>query len=88
MSRVTNEGVVVCCKAVTANLLTEVGLVVEPITTIAKLKSSFEASISIRKPPITVTSSNPFISPSPSSFFFFSSMLRSNIRSHRSIGKL
>ena len=87
MSRVTNKGVMMRCKAVTANLLTVVGLPVEPSTAIAKPKGYLDASLSIRQPPRTVTSSNPVISPSLSSFFFFSSMLRSNSRSHRSIGK-
>ena len=32
MSKVTNEGVMMCCKAVAANLLTVAGLLVEPTT--------------------------------------------------------
>ena len=87
MSRVMNEGVMMRFKAVTANLLTVVGLIVEPSTAIEKPKGSLGVSLSIRQPPITVTSSNLVISTSLSSFFFFSGMLRSNGISHQSIGK-
>ena len=51
MPRKTNEGVMILCKTITANLLTIVGLLVEPITSLAKPKASLEASLSIRKPP-------------------------------------
>ena len=50
MSRETNEGVVMRCKTITANLLIIVGLLVEPITYLAKLKASLEASIYTIKP--------------------------------------
>ena len=87
MSWVTNEGVTMSCKAVTANLLKVVGCLVEPITYIAKSKGYLEESISIIQPPIKVTSSNMVISPSLYRFFFFGGMLRSNSRSHQSIYK-
>ena len=54
MSRVTNEGVVMHYKAVTANLLPVVGLLVGPITSILKLKGYLEASLSIWQHPIPV----------------------------------
>ena len=73
------------CKTITSNLLTVVGLLVEPSTPIAKPKASIKAYLSIRPPPWTVTSSKPVIYPSLSCFFSLSSMLRSNSRSHRSI---
>ena len=45
MSRVRNKGVMMHCKEVTANLLTVVGLLVEPSTAIVKPKGYLEASI-------------------------------------------
>ena len=42
MSREMNEGVVMCCKEIMANLLIVVGILVEPTTTIAKPKGSLE----------------------------------------------
>ena len=86
MSRETNEGVMMHCKSITANLLTIVGLLVENITSLAKPKASLEASLSIRKPPLTLTYSKPVISPSLSSLISFRSILRYNSRSPRSIG--
>ena len=58
MSRVVNKGVVMHFKASTANLLTVVGLLVEPITSVAKPKGYLEAYLSIIQPHITVTFSN------------------------------
>ena len=87
MSGVKNKGVVMCYKAVTDKFLTILGLLVEPIASIEKPKGYTEAYISIRQPKITLTSSNPIISPSLSILFFFISMLISNSRIHRSIGK-
>ena len=43
----TNEGVVMSCKTITANLLTIVCLLVEPITPLAKPRVSLEVSLSI-----------------------------------------
>ena len=86
LSTVMNKGVKMRYKAVTANLLTVVGLLVEPSKAIKKM-SSLEASLSIRQPTITVISSSPFISPPLSRSLFFSSMLISNSRSHQSIGQ-
>ena len=86
MSRVTNEEVMMHCKAVTENLLVVVGLLFEPSTAIEKSKGLIEASLSISQTIITVTSSIPVISPSLSSSFYLSSMLRSNSISHQSIG--
>ena len=70
ISRVMNEGVMMRCKAVTANLLTVVGLIVYSSAAISKPKVYLEAYLSIMQPPITVTSSSPVISTSLSSFFF------------------
>ena len=85
MSKETNEGVVMRCKTITANLLIIVGLLVEPITYLAKLKASLEASIYTIKPTWTVNYSKPFISPSLSILLSFNSIMRSNSRSHQSI---
>ena len=79
MSRETNEGVMMRCKKITANLLTILHLLVEHITPLEKPKASLEAYISIRQPTCTVIYSNPVISLSLYSFFYFGSMLRSNI---------
>ena len=70
MSRVINKGVVMRCKAVTVDLLTVVGLLVEPIATISKPRIYLEEFISIRQHPITVTSSSMVITPSLSRSFF------------------
>ena len=43
MSRETNKGVMMLCKAITANFLTVVGLIVENRTVIAKPKGYLEA---------------------------------------------
>ena len=86
ISTVINEVVKMRYKSVTANLLTVVGILVEPSAAIENPKVSLETSSSIRQHPITVNSSSPIISPSLYSSFFSSSMLRSNSRSHRSIG--
>ena len=51
MSRETNEGVMMRCKIISAKLLTIVGLLVEPRTSLAKPKASLEASLSIRQAP-------------------------------------
>ena len=51
MSRETNEGVIMCCKKITANLLTIVDLLVEPGTSLSKPKDSLDASISISQYP-------------------------------------
>ena len=75
------------CKAVTSNLLTVVGLIVEPRIAIEKIKGYIEAFIYMIQTPITVTSINLANPPHLSSFLFFSSMLISNSRSHQSIGK-
>ena len=85
MSMETNKGVVMRCKTIPANLLTVVGLIVEPITAIENTKGYIEAFISIRQNPLTLKSSNQVILPSLSIFFSFRSMLRFNIRSHRVI---
>ena len=87
MSRLIDERVMMCFKAVTVNLLTVLGLLVEPITAIVKPKGSLERDVYIRENPITVTSVDPVIYPSLYSLFFFNSMLRSNSRGHQSIGK-
>ena len=73
------------CKAIMANLLTVVGLIVEPITDIEKPTGYIEGYISIRQPPWKVTYSKPVISLSLSILFYFCSMLISNSRSHQSI---
>ena len=78
MSRETDEGVMMCFKTITTNLLTIIHLIVEPIKSLAKLKASLEAFIYIRKIPGTVTSSKPVISSSLFIFFFYGNMLRSN----------
>ena len=78
MSRETNEGVMMRCKTINANVSKIVNLLVEPITSLAKLKDSIEAYLSIRQPPWTVTSSKPVISPSLSSLSSFVNMLRPN----------
>ena len=64
MSRETDEGVMMCFKTITTNLLTIIHLLVEPIKSLAKPKASLEAFIYIRQIPGTVTSSKPVISPS------------------------
>ena len=86
MSTAINKGIKMRCKSVTANFFTVVGLLVENITAIAKPKGYLEAFLSIGQPLITVTYSSPVITPSLPSSFFFSSMLRSNSKIHRSIG--
>ena len=86
MSTVINEGVEMCCKAVTPNLFTAVGFLIEPSTSITKPKDYLEVCLSIMQPPIALTSSSPVIPPSLPSSFFFSIMLRSNSRIHQSIG--
>ena len=83
MSRVMNEGVVICCKEITDNFLTVVDLLVRPIKTIVKPKGSLETYFFIRQPPLTVNSSNLVKYPSLSNFFFLGIMIRSNIRSHQ-----
>ena len=85
VSRETNEGVMIRCKEITDNLLTVVGLIVEPRKAIEKPKSSIGEYISISQPQQTVTSSKPFIYHYIYSFFFFISMMRSNGRSYRCI---
>ena len=45
MSRETNEGVMMCCKTITANLLRIVRLLIEPIKYLAKPKDYIETSI-------------------------------------------
>ena len=79
MSRETNEGVMMLFKTITTNLPTIVHLLVEFVTSLDKPKASLEASISIRQPTWTVTSSKPVIYPSLFSFLFFGNMLGSNI---------
>ena len=86
VSTVIKEGVKMCCKAVTAKFLTVVGLLYENSKEIIKPKSYPEAYLSISKYPIAVTSSSPVIYISLSISLFFSSILRSNSRSHQSIG--
>ena len=85
MSRVMNEGVMMRCKEITANFLTEVGLIIEPSTSIAKPKGSLKAYIYIIKTTWTLTYSNTVKSPPLSIFLIFSSMLIFNSRSHQSI---
>ena len=78
MSRETNEGSMMCCKTIKANVLTIVRLLVEPITSLAKPKAYLESYISIMQTLWTVTSINHVIYPSFSSFFSFWNMLISN----------
>ena len=78
MSREMNEGVIMNFKTITMNLLTILHPLVEPITSLAKPKASLEAYFPIRQLPWTATSTNPVVSPSLFSFFFFGNMLRSN----------
>ena len=66
------------CKSITTNLLTVVGLLVEPSTAIKKPNCSIGVSFSIRQPSIKVTYIINVIYPSLSSFVFSSSMLISN----------
>ena len=47
----TNKVVVMCCKIITANFLTVLGLLVEPITSIAKTKANLQAYLSISQTP-------------------------------------
>ena len=86
MSRVTNEGVMICFKAIMANFLTVVGIIVEHSTLIKKPKGCIEESCYIRQPTSKVTSSDPIISPYLVRSFFFISMMRSNSISKQSIG--
>ena len=51
MSSVMNEGVMIRYKAITANLLTVVGIIFEPRTYIAKPTGSVEAPCSISQAP-------------------------------------
>ena len=80
MSTVMNEGFKISCKAVMTQLFTVLGILVELSKTIAKPKGYLEASPSIRQPYITVTSNSPVIYSSLFSYFFFSSILWTNIR--------
>ena len=73
MSRVKNEGLMMHYKSVTDNMLTVVGHIFEPNTAIEEPKGSLEANLSIRKPPIVITSSNTVISPSIYRILFFDS---------------
>ena len=75
----TNEGVVMSCKTITANLLTIVCLLVEPITPLAKPRVSLEVSLSISQNTWKVTSTNHVIYNSLYIFFYLVSILRSNI---------
>ena len=50
MSRKTNEGVMMHCKKITANLLKIVYFLVEPSTSLAKPKGPLDASLPIRQP--------------------------------------
>ena len=86
MPRKTNEGVMILCKTITANLLTIVGLLVEPITSLEKPKGFIWGSLFNKQHPITLTSKYTVISSSLSSFLFLSSILISNSRNHRIIG--
>ena len=81
----TNKGVMLRWKTIINNLLTIVGLLVEPITSHAKSKDSLESSLSIRQPPWIETSSNPVIYPFLYEFLSFRIMMRSNSRSYWSI---
>ena len=58
------------CRSVTANVLALVGILIEPSTSIAKPKGYIEASVSISKTHITVTSSSPIISSSFARYLF------------------
>ena len=82
-----NKGVMMRCKAVTANFLTLLDIIVEPSTAIVKPNTSLEEYLSIRQPTIAVTSISKVISISLSSSLFFRSILISNSRSRQSIGK-
>ena len=75
------------CKAGMSNMLTVVGLIVQPSTAIAKPKDSLEAYIFICKTTVKGTSSNTVISTSLYIFFSFSNILRSNSISHQIICK-
>ena len=79
MSTVMNEEVKICCKAVTEKMFTVVGLLVELSTYIEKPKGYIEASLSIRRPSVTVTYNSPVISSSLFSLVFFRSELQSHI---------
>ena len=78
MLRDKNEEVMICCKTITSNFLTIVRLLVEPSTSLSKPKASLEASLYIRQPPLTLTSSKTAISPSIYIFFSFVNILISN----------
>ena len=78
MLREMNEGVIMNFKTITMNLLTILHPLVEPITSLAKLKDYLEAYIYVSQIPWTVNSINPVIYTSLFSFFFFVSMLISN----------
>ena len=84
MSTMTNKGVKTCCKAITTNLFTVLGLLVWPNTSIAEPKGSIEEYITIRKTSIKVTYISPVIPPYLHSSFFYSSILRFNSISHQS----
>ena len=67
---IMNEGVELYFKAVTANLFTVLGLLVESSTPIEIPMGYLEVYISIRKNSLTVTSSSPVFPPYlPSSLF-------------------
>ena len=76
--REKNEGVMMRCKTIMDILWTILRLLVEPIQYLEKPKASLEQSLSISKPPWTVTYIKPVISPSLSSFLSFSNILRFN----------
>ena len=84
MSTVINEGVNMSRKAVTTQTFIAVGLIFEVSKTISKPKGYIEASNSIRKPSVTVTSNSPVIYSSLFSYFFFSSLLKTKSRYHKS----
>ena len=51
MSKETNKGFVINFKTITTNLLTILGLIVEPIIPLAKTAAYLKVYLSIRQPP-------------------------------------
>ena len=82
-----NEGVNIHWKAVTENLFTVVGTLVEPSSKYIENSTIYiEASVYIMQTPIELNSNSPVIPPSLHISFFFSSIMVSNVRTHQGRG--
>ena len=72
-----NKGVGICCKSVTANLITVVDIIIEPSIAIEKPMCSLEKIF------LLGNLSSCIIPPSLPIFFFYSSIMRTNSTTHQ-----